>query len=188
MKKILYIIFFSASILANAQVTIGNTSTVNTGNVLLSFEGNTATDATNDATTINTKGIILPAAGISPNYTVVNPLTNNPNNGTFLFDKTTKMIRMFENGAWKNFSSATGDDSRVLPNTSNETGTGVIIGSNTSAAKGVLVLESPSKALVLPHIQNPHLNVKSPYTGMMCYDTASNTIAIFDGVSWNYWR
>lgn len=188
MKKILYSLFFITAVFTKAQVAIGNASTVNAGSVLLSFEGHTATDATNDAITTNDRGIILPSVATSPTYTAVNPLTNNPNNGTFLFDKTSKMIRMFENGVWKNFSSLAGDNSKVLSNTSSEIGKGVIIGSNTSNAKGVLVLESPSKALTLPHIQNPHLTVKSPYTGMMCYDTASNTIAIFDGINWNYWR
>ena len=34
----------------------------------------------------------------------------------------------------------------------------------------------------------PHLNVKSPYPGMMCFDTVSNTLAVFDGENWNYWK
>ena len=63
-----------------------------------------------------------------------------------------------------------------------------VIGSRVTKADGVLVLESSNKALVLPKIENPHLNVKSPYPGMMCYDTARKAMAVFDGIVWNYWK
>ena len=188
MKKILYLTFCIITFYSNAQVFMGSGPAVTGTSILLNFEGHTATDATNDAITANNRGIILPSVGTTPTFSIVTPATNNSNNGTFIFDKSTKMIKMFENGNWRNFSTTAGDDSKVLANTSAEVGTGVIIGANTTTAKGVLVLESSSKSLVLPHIQNPHLTVKSPYPGMMCYDTASNTIAIFDGTSWNYWR
>ena len=98
------------------------------------------------------------------------------------------MIKMFENGYWKNISNSVGSDLKLYDNSSAELGKGVIIGEQTTNAKGVLVLESTSKSLILPQIQNPHITVKSPYAGMICYDTVSNTFASFDGVSWNYWR
>ncbi|MNG09522.1 hypothetical protein D3C84_929420 [compost metagenome] len=62
------------------------------------------------------------------------------------------------------------------------------MGAKESAADGVLVLESADKALVLPKVNNPHITVKSPYTGMMCYDLNKKAVAIFDGVVWNYWK
>ena len=31
-------------------------------------------------------------------------------------------------------------------------------------------------------------DVFSPYPGMMCYDMASKTVAIFDGTQWSYWN
>ncbi len=65
---------------------------------------------------------------------------------------------------------------------------GVVIGGPASTADGVLVLESANKAMILPRINTPHLNVKNPYPGMMCYDTASKTLAVFDGSVWNYWK
>ena len=76
----------------------------------------------------------------------------------------------------------------LIPNASAELGGGVIIGNSTSPAVGVLVLESEDLALTLPKVNNPAANAKSPYPGMMCYDTASNTLAVFDGQFWNYWR
>jgi hypothetical protein len=57
-----------------------------------------------------------------------------------------------------------------------------------SNAKGVLVLESADKAMILPKITNPHTTVKNPYPGMMCYDLTSKSLAVFDGANWNYWK
>jgi len=53
---------------------------------------------------------------------------------------------------------------------------------------GVLELRANDKALVLPKVENPHLNVKSPVPGMMVYDSNSKSLAIFDGLKWNYWN
>ncbi|WP_148043492.1 hypothetical protein [Chryseobacterium sp. G0240] len=62
------------------------------------------------------------------------------------------------------------------------------MGASTSSAPGVLVLESANKALILPKVAAPHLNVKNPYPGMICYDTASKSMAVFDGLKWSYWK
>lgn len=168
------------------QVAIGKQS-INGNSTILDFVDTTATESPTDKETTNYKGIILSAVESSPTFTVVTPTTNNPNNGTFLFDKASKKIRMFENGTWVDLSNA-GNSSNVIVNSSAETGKGVIIGSETTNAQGVLVLESSDKAVIIPHIKNPHTTVKGPYPGMMCYDTVSNTIAVFDGSNWNYWR
>ncbi|RYF25589.1 MAG: hypothetical protein EOO42_03445 [Flavobacteriales bacterium] len=138
-----------------------------------------------------TKGIILPA---------VESLPASAANGTFLFDKTAKIVKMYQNNTWVNLSGV-GDVSSIVPYTGSlDNGKQVILGSHTTkivnslgnyvdgAVDGVLVLESPTKALVLPHVSNPHLTVKSPYTGMMCYDTDRKALAIFDGKVWNYWK
>jgi len=62
------------------------------------------------------------------------------------------------------------------------------VGSDTTTAPGVLVMESSNKALILPKVATPHLNVKNPYPGMICYDTVSKTMAVFDGLKWSYWK
>ncbi|KFE97794.1 hypothetical protein IX39_18740 [Chryseobacterium formosense] len=174
--------------LFNAQIAIGKQS-VNGVNTILDFAGATATEASTDPATTNENGIILPAVTASPSYAVTAPTTNNPNNGTFVFDRALRMVRMFTNGAWVNLSDAAGNDIPAdLNNPSTGLNGGVIIGSSTTAASGVLVLESADKAMVLPHVRNPHTTVKSPYPGMMCYDTQSNSLAVYDGVKWNYWR
>lgn len=170
MKKIIFsIVFCSLAALANGQVAIGKES-INGNSTLLDFYDEPD----------NFRGIILPAVESAPTLA-------GANNGTFVFDKTEQKIRMFEAGDWKDLSGE-GDASDVLANTSNETGDGVIIGAETTSAEGVLVLESPDKAMILPKIANPHITVKSPFPGMICYDTVSKSLAVFDGSVWNYWK
>ena len=169
MKKLFYIIVFMGGIV-NAQIAIGKEDVTNESS-LLEFDDNES----------NTLGIILPS--------VLDASTITAQNGTFLFDIATKKVRMYENSAWKDLS-AVGDDSAVIidPSGENVNSTGVILGSDTTTTPGVLVLQATDKAMVLPKIANPHLTVKSPYAGMMCYDTISKTLAVFDGLNWNYWK
>ncbi|WP_313577993.1 hypothetical protein [Chishuiella sp.] len=167
MKKLIYIILLFG-IYSKAQISIGKPN-VDGSSTILDF----------DQTSTNSKGIILPA--------VTNTTTVIPTNGTFLFDTQEKKIRMYENNSWKNLSE-TGDDSKIFMNSSEDIGNGVIIGSESSSAIGILVLESVDKAMILPKIENPHLTVKNPYVGMICYDTTSKSMAVFDGLNWNYWK
>ena len=169
MNKLFYIIVFLGGIL-NAQVAIGKDD-VSNESTLLEFDENES----------NTFGIILPSVLNASNVTA--------QNGTFLFDVTTKKVRMFENNSWKDLSNV-GDESGVIidPSNENSNATGIILGADTTSAQGILVLESADKAMVLPKIANPHLTVESPYAGMMCYDTISKTLAVFDGLNWNYWK
>lgn len=167
MKKliIILVIVWSFSTNVTAQTAIGK-RTVD-GSAVLDFASGT------------TKGIILPA---------VESLPLTPANGTFLFDKNDSKVKMTQGGSWVNLSN-TGNATAIVPysgTVDNEKQT--IIGARFTKADGVLVLESFSKALVLPKIANPHLNVKSPYPGMMCYDTTRKAMAIFDGSVWNYWK
>ncbi|QLL58601.1 hypothetical protein FH779_11080 [Empedobacter falsenii] len=170
MNKIIFTSLLSTLLFTNvnAQMIIaeeGNYPTsVITESTLLQFEDN------------NSKGIILPANDSAP---------QNPSNGTFVFDMSDIKVKMYENGQWVNLT-----DRGNYPYGYNDydIGEGVIIGAETSTADGVLVLESPDKALVLPRVNNLSTDVVSPYPGMMCYDLASKTVAIFDGVQWSYWN
>ncbi|WP_312554710.1 hypothetical protein [Empedobacter brevis] len=167
MKNLVYIILVLGGF-SQAQIAIGKTAVVGS-NTLLDF----------DQSPTNSKGIILPAVTNAANVALTN--------GTFVFDINTKKVRMVENNAWKDLSDA-GNTSNLISNASNDIGNGVILGAETSAATGILVLEATDKAMILPKITNPHLTVKSPYAGMMCYDTVSKTLAVFDGTNWNYWK
>jgi len=132
-----------------------------------------------DFATGTTNGIILPA---------VESLPTSPANGTFLLDKTDQKIKMYQNGAWIDLSGI-GNITGVVPYSGTvNNGKKTIVGSRTTTVDGVLVLESPNKALVLPQVSNPHLTVKGPYPGMMCYDTITKSLAVFDGRVWNFWK
>ena len=158
-------IFLGISIESKAQMSI-NKNTID-GSGILDFTAGT------------NKGIILPIVETLPSTAV---------DGTILMDKNDKKVKMKQNGAWIDMSNA-GSITGVSFNPSAEVPNGkIIIGSTSSSATGVMVLESTTKALILPKINAPHLNVKSPKPGMICYDTASNTMAIFDGLNWNYWK
>lgn len=172
MKNKAYILFFFFWIfsVSHAQIAVAKTN-VNGSSTLLDFEDSAS----------NTRAIILPAVNSAPTG-----LTSN-NNGTFIFDKSDLKLKMFENGMWKNLSDA-GNAAGATSNSGSELGQGITIGAPFSNAKGVLVLESSDKAMILPKISNPHINVKSPHVGTMCYDTVSKSLAVFDGLKWNYWK
>lgn len=155
-------------IMANAQTAIEK-QTVSSNSVVLDFVSGT------------TKGIILPAVEILPTA---------PANGTFLFDAhpDEKNIKMYQNNSWVELSGVGSTTNLVGYSGTVENAKKTVIGAKESAADGVLVLEATNKALVLPKIANPHLTVKSPYPGMMCYDTSRKALAVFDGVVWNYWK
>ena len=190
MKQLKFIIAFLAiTNFANAQVSIGGKQLVEGNSTILDFNSTFDGKKATDATANNTFGIILPSVASEPVITVQNQDVQSANNGTFVFDKSTKKVKMFENNKWRDLSE-TGGDSRIVSNNSDDTSQnqGAIIGSATSSAKGVLVLESADKAMILPRIDKPHTSVKNPYAGMMCFDTASKTLAVFDGTNWNYWK
>lgn len=172
MKNIQIVVVMFFSIFSLGQVSIGKDKVNGTATILDFNETN------------NTRGIILSAVNNVSNA-LATVSTNN--NGTFLLDKSDNKIKMYENNVWVALSNV-GDSSNAFINTTSEIGEGIIIGSETTQSKGVLVLESDNKAMVLPKIANPHTTVKSPYPGMICYDTMNKALAVFDGKVWNYWK
>lgn len=167
MKKYIIVlsVIFAQSLFA--QVSIGKTNV--DGNGILDFY----------AGTDNVKGIVLPR-------------TTNAQateSGTLVFDATSKKVQYFnkDTNTWEDLTEA-GIYTELLSSSSTEISDGVIIGSETSTAKGALVLEATDKALILPKIENPHLTVNQPEAGMICYDTASDSVAIFNGEKWYYWK
>jgi len=167
MKKFLMVTIISLSAFASVSAQTAINKNTADGSSVLDFAAGT------------TKGIILPA---------VETLPATPANGTFLLDKTDKKIKMYQNGLWVELSGI-GNITNIVPYSGTvDNGKQTVMGARSTGVDGVLVLESTNKALVLPKISNPHLNVKSPYPGMMCYDTNRKALAVFDGNVWNYWK
>lgn len=163
------------SVNTNAQIGVGTTALSNSS-VLLEFGS-------------EPKGIIL------PQLSLVN--VTGAAGGTFIFDSSDRSVKVKEeknnntNQNWTNLTlnsiqgklhgfSNSGED--VAGSAS------VIIGSDISSKSGIMVLESTTKALVLPKVSNPQNLLKGSVAGTMVYDTESGMLAIFDGSTWSYWK
>lgn len=183
MKKIFLLIGLVVFSTFYAQVIIGDTSgtATNKTSVLLEF-----------ANTGN-KGIILP-------YVKNKPAT--PTEGTIILDAsvpTAARIKYYNGviGAnspdgWQDLSGQDADLSTVLidqPNNTELSNSKAIIGAETSSADGVLVLESTTKAMVLPIVSDVN-NVPSPSPGMMVYvnKAGSKRLAVYNGNKWSFWK
>ena len=173
MKKLILSIFLATVSFANAQIIIGDavgTALVKTS-VLLEFAAG------------QNKGIIVP-------YVRTMPAT--PAEGTILLDassSTTARMKYY-NGTWRDLSGQDGNVTAALANQpTNITETGKsIIGATSSPADGVLVLESATKAMVLPTVADVQ-NIPSPSPGMMVYINkfGRKRLAVFNGTRWSYW-
>ncbi|WP_267401864.1 MULTISPECIES: hypothetical protein [unclassified Chryseobacterium] len=178
MKKIISGIFIGMAALSNAQIIVGDavgTATVKTS-VLLDFAPN------------QNKGIILP---------YVRTLPTAPAEGTLILDATdaTKARVKYYNGAWIDLSGQDANITTALatqPTVAQITegaGEKVIIGAAASTANGLLVLESTTKSMVLPIVQDVQ-NIPSPAAGMMVYvnKAGAKRLAIYNGSKWSYWK
>ena len=124
------------------------------------------------------KGIILPSASEATDAV----------GGTFLVNTTAKAVQYFDGTNWINltYPNMLVGNSFVGSSTT-DVGEGVVIGATSSSKPGVLVLESTTKALVLPKVANPHQNVLSPIAGTIVYDTTTDSLAVYDGKEWSFW-
>ena len=178
MKKIISGILIGTAVFSNAQVIVGDavgTAAVKTS-VLLDFAPS------------QNKGIILP---------YVRTLPATPVEGTLVLDATdaTKARIKYYNGAWVDLSGQDADVTAVLATQPTEAqvpetlGEKVIIGAPSSTANGVLVLESTTKAMMLPIVEDVQ-NVPSPSAGMMVFvnKEGAKRLAVFNGSKWSFWK
>ncbi|MTG99417.1 MULTISPECIES: hypothetical protein [Myroides] len=114
-----------------------------------------------------------------------------PEGGTLIYDANDKKVKYYMGGTvkkWEDLSVNTG-----LVDTSIQAGLvderdPTIIGSQASTAKGALILEANDKAMVLPKMNSPHLNIKSPAAGTIVYDKVSKMLCVFNGKEWAFWK
>lgn len=189
MKKIAIILSISISVLSFSQVRIGATNSagdVTNTSVLLEF----GTD--------NNKGIILPYVETVPTG------INTAKGGTIIFDVSAnteyKIKVKNENAGWKDLSVQSGYSSAVeavvkptqaLPLT-DQAASKSVIGNETTTTDGVLVLDSPDKAMVLPIVSN-YTAIPNPSPGMMAFlqhptDSTKHRLIVFNGQKWTFWR
>lgn len=176
MKNTIIAFFLLLSLSIGAQVAIGKT-TVSNNAVSLEF-GNAD------------RGMVLPWV---TNTTAVTGVVN----GTMVYDLSDKKVKVKYAAAWKDLSINTAGttvdpittvDGVTIQNAGTEnTGSKVAIGTVT-ATPGILVLEDTNKAMVLPKVASPHVNIKNPAPGMMVYDTTTKLLVVFNGNVWTFWR
>lgn len=132
------------------------------------------------------KGIVLPSVTSAPGAV----------GGTFIFNTADKAVEVWEEknnnnaGGWTSLTDQGQGALHALSNAGTDAAAtaGVIIGAASTSKPGTLVLESTTKAMVLPVVANPHLTMKSSVAGTMVYDPASDMLAVYDGVNWSYWK
>ena len=184
MKNIFVIILLAMMSGAQAQVIIGD-ATGTAGDktsVLLEFAAG------------QNKGIIVP-------YVRSLPTLNALVGGAIILDATTPTLarmKYYNGTTWIDLSGQDGNlvspvdyltiqpDATVAPET---VASKTIIGASSSPADGVLVLESNTKAMVLPTVLDVQ-NIPSPSPGMMVYvnKTGAKRLAVFNGSKWSFWK
>ncbi|MCD0455367.1 hypothetical protein LPB85_07885 [Chryseobacterium sp. LC2016-27] len=167
MKKTIILISLIAFATAYSQVAIGKTI-LESASSSLEF-GN------------ENRGMMLPWV------TNVSSLQNTVN-GTLVFDLSDKKVKSFQNNTWVDLSINTSGiaDSSLQDDLNDNSSAKTSIGTPTATA-GILVLEDNNKAMILPKVASPHLNIISPDAGMMVYDTVKKQLAVFNGSVWTFW-
>ncbi len=154
-----------------SQVAIGKSS-VSNASVSLEFgTGN--------------RGIILPWVTSAASVT-------GAVDGTFIYDIADKKVKYHKSGSWSDLSvDTTGVVDTVLQASKVELpGAKMVIGTGgaSDTTPGILVLKDTDKAMILPKVANPHLNIVNPSAGMIVYDTVNHQLAMFNGTVWSFWK
>ena len=165
-------LFFATAL--SAQVAIGKTS-ISSPAVSLEFY--------DDAD--NTRGIILP-------WVTSTSAVTGAVNGTLVYNTADRKIYVKYASGWRDLSvDTTGTVTTTLQDALSDLDTAkVLIGGDpaTDTTPGILVLADTNKAMVLPKVASPHLNIVNPSPGMMVYDTTKKQLAVFNGTVWSFWK
>lgn len=163
-----------------------------TGNIIFSqvIYGNSVGTASNKTSVLmefaktENRGLILPyvtdKSGVfAPGSIILNATTANAAKAEF-YDGTN----------WNDLSFNTANVSSFLgiqPVAKENPDAKVIIGNNTSSADGILVLESATKAMVLPTV-NSYKDIVNPAPGMMVLQDngTEKVLAFYNGSKWTF--
>lgn len=176
MKSFLFLCgLFSGSLWVSAQVVFGDATgtAADKTSVLMEFA------ATGD------RGLILP-------YVTNKSAITTP--GTMVLDASTPSaayVKYYNGSNWVNLTVQPNDISSALNLQSSATeqnGAKTIIGATTSSVDGVLVLESKTKAMVLP-TTNSYNNIINPAPGtiVLLNNASTKVLAVYNGTQWSFW-
>lgn len=171
MKNIFIILFSTIATCVSSQVAIGKPSVTNSSVSLEFGDGN--------------KGLLLPWVTSAANVT-------GAVDGTIIYDTADKKVKYLKAGTWFDLSvDTTGTVNTTLQDSKTENANAkVAIGANgaTDTTPGILVLTDTDKAMILPKVASPHLNIINPSAGMLVYDTTAHQLAVFNGTVWSFWK
>lgn len=171
MRNITIILSTFISICAYSQVAIGKDN-LTSDSVSLEF-GN------------ENKGLLLP--WVTSESSVAGAL-----DGTMIYDTTDKKVKYRRAGSWFDLSvDTTGVVDTSLQDSRTEYDSAkVVIGKSgaNDTTPGILVLADTDKAMILPKVASPHLNISNPASGMLVYDTDARQLAVFNGKVWSFWK
>lgn len=171
MKKILFIICaVFTGLAANAQSSIGKIAPASGSGILDFNAGGKA-------------GIVLP-------WVTTIPIGKALTGGVMIYDANQKKVMYYNGTTWIDLSvhAGTAADLSIQNAVPESTMKGTIIGAKSSSVEGVLILESSNKALILPKVASPHLNIIKPMAGTICYDTVKKMVCVYNGVEWTFWK
>jgi len=176
MKNIITFGFALISASAFSQVAIGKAA-VSSPSVSLDFgTGN--------------RGMILP-------WVTSTAAVTDAVNGTMVYDLTDKKVKIKYDTIWKDLSvntqgttvdPLTSVDGVAIQNSATEGSLAKMSIGAVSSTPGILVLEDTNKAMVLPKVNSPHLNIINPSPGMLVYDTFNKQVAVYNGSFWTFWK
>ena len=168
MRKSIFITIFCCSAACFSQIKIGGENVTNSA---VSLEFGTGY-----------KGVVLPWV---TNVTSVNDAVG----GTVVFDSSEGKIKYYNGSSWVDLSKvANGNlDTTLQQGLTELPEAKVTVGVPTNTS-GILVLEDKNKAMVLPKVESPHINIISPSAGMMVYDTLTKQLAVYNGAVWTFWK
>ena len=169
-KNILITLLTIITISIKSQVAIGKTGLTNSS-VSLEFS-----DTEN-------KGIILPYIEDKSGIT---------ENGSVIYDNSDHKVKYLKDNSWFDLSvdnTGKADISIQQSKTEIRTAkTGIGTNSDADTTDGILVLSDTDKAMILPKVASPHLNIMNPAPGMMVYDTTKKQLAVYNGTVWSFWK
>ena len=174
MKNIVATLSLLFATTLSAQVAIGKTS-ISSPAVSLEFYDKPD----------NTRGIILP-------WVTSTAAVTGAVNGTIVYNTADRKVYVKYASGWRDLSVDTsGTVTTTLQDALSDLDTAkVLIGGDpaTDTTPGILVLADTNKAMVLPKVASPHLNIVKPSPGMMVYDTTKKQLAVFNGTVWSFWK
>ena len=174
MKNIVATLSLLFATTLSAQVAIGKTS-ISSPAVSLEFYDKPD----------NTRGIILP-------WVTSTAAVTGAVNGTLVYNTADRKVYVKYASGWRDLSvDTTGTVTTTLQDSLTDQDTAkVLIGGDpaTDTTPGILVLADTNKAMVLPKVASPHLNIVNPSPGMMVYDTTKKQLAVFNGTVWSFWK